>query len=60
MSIDFEALWDALAQYVQNAEMIEDELAEDGEPESLHELAKLAAARRMLEKMDAAVIATAG
>lgn len=53
MSAAFEALWDALAQYVQNTEDIEESLNE-------RELAKLNAARVMLERMDAAVIATAG
>jgi len=53
VSVAFEALWDALAQYVQNTEDVEDDLDARGR-------AKLNAARAMLERMDAAVIATAG
>lgn len=53
MSAAFEALWEALAQYVQNTEDAEESLDERGR-------AKLDAARRMLEKFDAAVISTAG
>lgn len=59
MSVEFEALWDALAQYVQNAEDIEEEL-DPSDPTHARELAKLNAARKMLWKMDAADIATAG
>lgn len=55
MSARFEALWEALAQYVQNTEDVEGELDERG-------LAMLGEARAMLEEMDRAVIAagTAG
>lgn len=53
MSVEFEALWDALAQYVQNTEEIEESLND-------RELAKLNAARVMLQRMDAmdATVAT--
>ncbi len=53
MSAAFEALWDALAQYVENTEAVEESLDERG-------LAKLNAARAMLSRMDAAVASTAG
>lgn len=52
MSAAFEALWDALAQYVLNTEDVEDELDE-------REAAKLQAARAMLERMDLVVASTA-
>lgn len=50
MNAEFEALWDALAQYVENTEAIEEALDERGR-------AKLDAARGMLERMDRAAIA---
>jgi hypothetical protein len=60
VSVVFEALWDALCQYVENTGMIEGELRESTNPRDARELSKLAAARAMLGRMDAAVIATAG
>lgn len=53
VSVEFEALWDALAQYVENTADVEDDLNE-------RERAKLETARAMLERMDAAVQALAG
>ena len=50
----------SVAQYVENTGDIEDELRESTNPRDARELAKLTAARAMLERMDAAVIATAG
>jgi hypothetical protein len=48
MSVEFEALWEALAQYVQNTENVEEDL-------NPRQLAMLEAARKMLTRMDAAV-----
>ena len=48
MDVKFEALWEALAQYVQNTEEIEEDLNPRGK-------AMLDAAREMLERMDAVV-----
>lgn len=52
MTVDFEALWEALSQYVENTADVEDDLDERGR-------AKLNAARAMLARMDAAVAALA-
>lgn len=49
MSDDFEALWEALAQYIDNA----------SDDPSEREMRLLSAAERMLEKMDAQVCALA-
>lgn len=53
VSVEFEVLWDTLAQYVENTESVEELL-------DARALEKLNAARAMLERMDAAVSATAG
>lgn len=52
MSDAFAALWEALAQYVENTQDVEDDL-------DARQLARLNAARAMLARMDAAVQAIA-
>lgn len=55
--VQFFALWDALAQFVENTADIEDELKEEPSEENERTLAKLEAARKFLEQMDGVAMA---